>query len=152
MLGKIEGMRRWQKMRWLDGIFNSMVWWHLQLNAHEFEQTPGDSEGQGSLMCCSPWGLKESVTTERLNNNPSLLPSPTKGDFSLFPSKLLHPSKVSLLTTLFPCIQLADSTSWHFLRTTFNLQCPLLSSVTGIFLVQTQSPNWPPYATTVLKL
>ena len=38
-------------MRWLDG--------------HEFEQTPGDGEGQGSLVCCSPWGHKESDTTER---------------------------------------------------------------------------------------
>ena len=36
--------------------------------AHEFEQTLGDSEGQGSLVCCSPWGHKESDTTEQLNN------------------------------------------------------------------------------------
>ena len=33
-----------------------MVGWHHQLNGHEFEQTLGDSEGQGSLACCSPWG------------------------------------------------------------------------------------------------
>ena len=48
-----------------------MVGWHHQLNGHEFEQTLGDSEGQGSLACCSPWGRKESDTTERLNNNKS---------------------------------------------------------------------------------
>ena len=42
---------------------------HRQLNGHEFEQTPGDDEGQGILACCSPWGHKESNTTERLNNN-----------------------------------------------------------------------------------
>ena len=41
--------------------------WHHRLNAHEFEQAPGDSEGQGSLLLCSPWGRKESDTTERLN-------------------------------------------------------------------------------------
>ena len=35
----------------------------------ESQQTPGDSEGQGSLVCCSPWGHKESDTTEQLNNN-----------------------------------------------------------------------------------
>ena len=35
-----------------------MVGWHHQLNGHEFEQTAGDSEGQGSLTCCSPWGHK----------------------------------------------------------------------------------------------
>ena len=34
-----------------------------QLNGHEFEQTPGDGEGQGSLVCCSPWSYKESDTT-----------------------------------------------------------------------------------------
>ena len=45
-----------------------MVGWHHQLNGHEFEQTPGDCEGQGSLVCCSPWGHRESDTTERLNN------------------------------------------------------------------------------------
>ena len=44
-----------------------MVGWHHWLNGHEFEQTPGDGRGQGSLMYCSPWGLKESDTTEQLN-------------------------------------------------------------------------------------
>ena len=34
---------------------DEMVGWHHRLNGHEFEQAPGDSEGQGSLMCCSPW-------------------------------------------------------------------------------------------------
>ena len=46
-----------------------MVGWHHQLNGHEFEQTSGDSEGQGSLACYSPWGCKELDTTEGLNNN-----------------------------------------------------------------------------------
>ena len=49
---------------------DEMVGWHHQLGAHEFGgQTLGDSEGQGSLVCCSPWGSKESGRTERLNNN-----------------------------------------------------------------------------------
>ena len=42
---------------------------HHQFNGHEFEQTPGDDEGQGSLVCCSPQGLKDLDTTEQLNNN-----------------------------------------------------------------------------------
>ena len=42
------------------------VGWHHRFNGHEFEQTQGDSEGQGSLACCSPWGHKESDTTEKL--------------------------------------------------------------------------------------
>ena len=46
-----------------------MVRWHHQLDGHEFEQILGDSEGQEGLVCCSPWGLKESDTTWRLNNN-----------------------------------------------------------------------------------
>ena len=41
-----------------------MVGWHHQLNEHEFEQTLGDSKGQGNLVCCSPWGHKESDMTE----------------------------------------------------------------------------------------
>ena len=55
MLGKIEGRRRrgQQRMRW-----------HHVLNGHEFDKALGDGEGQGSLACCSPWGYKESDTTE----------------------------------------------------------------------------------------
>ena len=61
MLGRIEGRRRErQRMRWLDGITDSM---------DEFEQAPGDGDGQGCLVCCSPWGHKESDTTGQLNNN-----------------------------------------------------------------------------------
>ena len=44
-----------------------MAEWHHQLNRHEFEQTPGDSEGQGSPVCRSPWGRKELDMTERQN-------------------------------------------------------------------------------------
>ena len=44
------------------------VGWHHKLNGHEFEQTPGDGEGKGSLVCCSPWVHKELDMTEQLNN------------------------------------------------------------------------------------
>ena len=47
---------------------DEMVGWHHRLSGHEFEQTLGDNEGQGSLACCSPWAHKEADTTERLNN------------------------------------------------------------------------------------
>ena len=46
---------------------DEMVGWHHRLDRHEFEQTPGVGEGQGSLVCCSPRGHKESDTTEWLN-------------------------------------------------------------------------------------
>ena len=49
-----------------------MVGWQHRLNGHELEQTLGDGEGQGSLVCCSPWGLKELDMTEQLNK---VLPS-----------------------------------------------------------------------------
>ena len=44
---------------------DEMVGWHHRLNGHEL--TPGGGDGQGGLACCSPWGHKESDTTERLN-------------------------------------------------------------------------------------
>ena len=46
---------------------DEMVGWYHQLNGREFERIPGDCEGQGSLACCSPWGCRESDTTEQQN-------------------------------------------------------------------------------------
>ena len=63
MLVKIEGRR---KKGTTEG---EMVGWHHRLNGPEFEQTLGEDEGQGGLVCCRPWGLKESDRTERLTNN-----------------------------------------------------------------------------------
>ena len=62
MLGKIEGRRRRgrQRIRWLDGIIDSVDMSFNKL---------GDVEGQGSLVCYSPWGCKESDMTDRLNKN-----------------------------------------------------------------------------------
>ena len=57
ILGKIEGGRR-------GGWQDKMVGWHHRLDGHEFEQAPGDNDGQKSLVCCSPWGHKEADTTE----------------------------------------------------------------------------------------
>ena len=57
MLGKIEGRKRErQRMRWLDGITDSM--------GHEFEHVLAVGDGQEGLACCSPWGRKESDKTE----------------------------------------------------------------------------------------
>ena len=44
-----------------------MVGWHRRLEGHEFKQALVVADGQGGLVCCSPWGLKESYITERLN-------------------------------------------------------------------------------------
>ena len=48
---------------------NEIVGWNHRLDGNEFEEASGVGDGQGSLMCFSPWGRKESDTTERLNNN-----------------------------------------------------------------------------------
>ena len=47
---------------------DEMVGWQHQFNGHETEEAAGVCNGQGSLVCCSPWGHKESATTERLNS------------------------------------------------------------------------------------
>ena len=46
---------------------DEMAGWHQQLDGHEFEQTLGVDDGQGSLACCDSWGHKESDMTERMN-------------------------------------------------------------------------------------
>ena len=50
-----------------------MVGWYYGLNGYEFEQIPGDGEGQESLVYCSPWGHKESDMTEWLNNSSNII-------------------------------------------------------------------------------
>ena len=60
MLGKIEDRRR-------RGQQDEMVGSHHRLNGHEFEQALGVANGQGGLVCYSPWGCKESDTIEQLN-------------------------------------------------------------------------------------
>ena len=52
---------------------DEMIGWNHRLNGHEFEQTPGNGEGQGSPVSCSPWGHKELDATDRLNNKKSIL-------------------------------------------------------------------------------
>ena len=65
----VTAMILWRLIKWLAFLAvkyfliegtteDEMVGWHHWLNGHEFEQIPGDSEEQGSLVCCSPWGLK----------------------------------------------------------------------------------------------
>ena len=63
MLGKIEEQEE------KGTTEDEMIRWHHRLNGHQFEQAPGDGEGQGSLAFCSRWDCKESDMTEQLNNN-----------------------------------------------------------------------------------
>ena len=59
------GKERRQEEKGMTG--DEMVGWHHRLNGHESEQAPGVGDGQGSLVCHSPWGCKESDMTEQLN-------------------------------------------------------------------------------------
>ena len=61
MLEKIEGRRRGGMAE------DEMIGWHHRLDGRGFEQAPGVGDGQGGLACCSPWGRRESDTTERLD-------------------------------------------------------------------------------------
>ena len=74
-----------------------LVGWHYWFNGLEFEQTPGDSEGQGSLARCSPWSCKESDITERLNDN-----NPEEGQVQRTLCRVLSPS----------CLTLCDPMDW----------------------------------------
>ena len=67
LIGKdLDAMKGWRQEA-KGTTEDEMVGWHHWLSGHEFEQTPGDSEEQGSPVCCSPWDHKDSDTIERLN-------------------------------------------------------------------------------------
>ena len=66
-LEKTDAGKDWRQQKGMTE--DKIVVWHHWLNKHEFEQIPGDGEGQVNLACCSPWGHKESDMTEWLNNN-----------------------------------------------------------------------------------
>ena len=80
---------------------DEMVGWHHRLSGNEFEQTPGDSEGQGKLACCSPWGHKESDMTERLDDNTCL----KERDYF---------SGIAFIRALIPLMRAPSSCSNHF--------------------------------------
>ena len=84
---------------------DEMVGWHHWLNGHEFEQTLGDGEGQGSLACRSPWGYKELDMTEQLNDNSYLL------IHNKLPQKWLKSNKKHSLTW-FLWVRNSEPLSW----------------------------------------
>ena len=65
--GKDPYVRKYWRQEEKGMTQDEMVGWHHQLNGHEFGWTPGVGDGQEDLVCCSPWGCKESDTTEQLN-------------------------------------------------------------------------------------
>ena len=67
LIGKDPDARKDWRQEEKGSTEDEMVGWHHWLNGHEFEQAPETGDGQGSLVCCSLWGHKESDMTERLN-------------------------------------------------------------------------------------
>ena len=88
----------WERLRagGEGGDREEMVWWHHQLNGHEFEQTPGDSEGQGSLACHSPWGLQESELSKWTTTTRYTLYHKVDGWFKI-KCNLSHPIRADFL-------------------------------------------------------
>ena len=85
---------------------DKMVGWHHRFNGLEFEQALGDAEGQGSLVCCSPWGHKEFDTTEQPNSNKQCL---EKGIFNLLYWRIANLQYILLYSKvihLYICIRL----------------------------------------------
>ena len=89
-----------------------MIGWHHWLNGYEFKQTPGDSEGQGSLACCNPWDGKEPDMTERLQPRGlqhtrlpclSLTPGACSNSYPL--SQWCHPTISSSVVSFSFCLQ-----------------------------------------------
>ena len=69
LIGKVSDARKCRRQEKKGTIEGKMVGCHHRLNGHEFEQSPGDGETQGSLLCCRPWSHKELDVAEQLNNN-----------------------------------------------------------------------------------
>ena len=69
LIGKDSDARKDWRQKAQRETEDEAAGWHQWLNGHESEHSLGDSEGQGSLACCSPWGHRESDTTGSLNNN-----------------------------------------------------------------------------------
>ena len=124
-LGGIEGRRRrgWQRMRWLDGITDSMD--------VESEWTPGIGDGQGGLACCDSWGRKELDTTEWLNWT-DLYIKPAQVSFypqRLFLVHFLNKLHIISFGEILPYLRLSYALSLFFLV----IICPFLIFVFDIY-------------------
>ena len=93
----------WKDWRWGEKGTreDEMVGWHHQLKGHDFEQTLGDGERQGSLTCCSPWGRKELDMIEWLNNTSCLKRSLSSSLFRPFRVGFEEAMSLSLSSLLF---------------------------------------------------
>ena len=84
LIGKDPGVGKHWRQEEKGTAEDEMVGWRHRVDGHEFEQAPGVGDGQGSLACCSPWGRKESDTTEPLNWTELNWTDVTNGKISFF--------------------------------------------------------------------
>ena len=127
-----------------------MVGWYHQLNGHECEQTEGDNEGQGSPACCSPWGHKESDTTERLNS--SYLRPPRSCLKSLLLGVVLGAPPDPALPCFLTPSKLLDQNPWlagpgQLRRPCFGRSCFLSTWLTSLSAPSRHSQKSPPWKT-----
>ena len=120
------------------------------LNGHEFEQTPGDGEGQGSQACCSPWGHKELDTTERLNS--SYLRPPRSCLKSLLLGVVLRAPPDPALPCFLTPSNLLDQNPWlagpgRLRRPCFGRSCFLSTWLTSLSAPSRHSQKSPPWKT-----
>ena len=94
---------------------DEMAGWHHWPNGHEFEWTPGVGDGQGGLACCSPWGCKESDTTEQLN----WLKFPSEHYFFFILQVFAYFSSFSFISIYFLVYFVIYSLTLLFFRTMF---------------------------------
>ena len=97
-----------------------MVGWHHRLDEHESEQAPGVGDGQGSLVCCGPWDIKELDMTEQVNNSNTVkgfdIVNETEADVFLeFPSYLYDPVNVGNLISGSSSFSKSSWDIWKFL-------------------------------------
>ena len=96
VLGKIEGRRRQGSPKMRCQRYDT-VWWHHLLNEHEFVQTLGDAEGQGSLACFSRWGSQRVWRLLAMNNN-MIMEATNSGDLQ---SKRWEPEQPAFSSRIF---------------------------------------------------
>ena len=116
---------------------DEMTGWHHWLNGHDFEPTLGDREGQGGLICCSPWSHKEWDTTDQLNNKEyQMLKTRFKPGFSYTPCEFSWSSWVIFLENF-----ANPSSVYSITFSNFVIVSPLFSPRGSLHFCATELPH-----------
>ena len=116
-----------------------MVGWHHRLDGHEFEQAPGESEAQGSLVCCSSWGHKELDITQQLNN--SKAEQFFRRMSQLYTSQIKIISRIPPQLSFFPALSLPPTKPASRSRFT-SIQLPSGNRLSSFYLKPVPTPSF----------